>query len=68
MARERSYRVRLNEKELKVLDRVMRHGASTYGEAIKHVIHEFGRLSEGIVMPSPEDYEAWLKFLRRRYG
>ena len=68
VARERSYRVRLNEKELQTLQRIMGHGASTYGEAIKHAIHEYDRLSEGIVIPNPEDYERWLKALRERYG
>ena len=68
MARERSYRVRLNEKELEILGRIQKHGASTYSEAIKHAIHEYGRLSEGIVIPNPEDYERWLKSLGKRYG
>jgi len=61
LPRERSYRIRLNERELRVLQRIIDYGANSVGEAIRHVIHEYGRFHNGLVIPHPEHYEAIMR-------
>jgi len=61
LPRERSYRIRLNERELKVLQRIIDYGANSVGEAIRHVIHEYGRFHDSIVIPNPQHYEAIMR-------
>jgi len=65
LPRAKSYRIRLNDQELKVLERIMAYGAESISEAVRHVIHEYARLHDGIVIPSPEHYEAIMRAMAR---